>query len=361
MKKIKIYHIISSLPRGGRERQLATIVANTDFDEYPTGIIYFNSTPNSYIQEYGLQAHVIKVTSRNFAGRLFELHQLIKEYRPDVVYTWGNLEAVFALLLSLYHQFAFVNGAIRHGIRSRQFSHYFRTFVLHLSRHVVANSHAGLKVNNLKRGFVLYNGIDEKFLIPLADRSARRLELTRIPGNTIIFVSVANLLPYKDYHTVIKALERIKGQNSDFHYLILGDGLLRQELEDLIRKSNLVNHVTIVGNLENVHEYLKISDVFIHSSKGEGCSNAILEAMAAGLPIIATNTGGTPEIVSEANGFLFAYQSVLELANLLAYSLANPDARRKLGENSRSLVNQRFLINEMMTGYYNILRNVVEG
>ena len=357
----KIIHIISSLHRGGRERQLATIVSNTDFNRYASKIIVFNESENSYIDEYGLANMVIQVKAKAKIARLKMLHHILKNEKPDVVYTWGNGESVSTLLLKPLHRFVFVNGSIRHGIRSTRFSHYFRTLVLHLCRHVVANSHAGLRANNLKHGFVLYNGVDERFLAPLADAAAKRNELVRFPESAPIFVSVANLVPYKDYRTVIKAFEQIKQQGSEFHYLILGDGPLRKKTENLIKESQLEKNVTIIGNVENVHEYLKISDVMIHSSKGEGCSNAILEGMAAGLPVIATDTGGTPEVVGSRNGVLFKYECQEELVNILTDCMNNRFDWRNLGENARRTVQERFSLSRMIENYYHIIRLVSEN
>jgi glycosyltransferase involved in cell wall biosynthesis len=354
----KIIHIISDLRRGGRERQLATIAANTDFEKYPTRIICFNSSKESYIDEYSLNDHIIKLKSKNFLLRLQELNSLFKENKPDIVFTWGNSESVYTLILKPLHKFTFLNGSIRHGIRSRQFSHYFRTVVLHLSQNVVANSYAGLKANNLKRGFVLYNGIDEKFSVPLTDRITKRRELVNISSEKSVFISVANLVPYKDYVTVFTALKKLKSGGGDFHYLILGDGPLRKNIENYIIDLGLEKNINIVGIKKNVHEYLKISDIFIHSSKGEGCSNAILEAMAAGLPIVATETGGTPEIVSRENGFLFEYGNSKELIDILAYCVQNPHECANMGRNSVKKVQEKFTTEKMIQNYYKCIMAV---
>lgn len=356
-----IVHIISSLHRGGRERQAATIVANTDIDKYHTVIIYFNESADNYIDEYDLNHYVKKIVSDSLWGRLVELNRHLKEIDPDLVYTWGILESILVAILNPFFRFTFVNGSIRHGIRSRKFNHYFRTVLLHLSRNIVANSYAGLRANNLNRGFVLYNGIDEKFIASLEDRAARQRDIINISEEIPVFISVANLSPYKDYKTAIRAFKKIKNNDMAFHYLILGDGPLRKNTTDFIRECGLSEHVTIVGVVENVNEYLKIADVFIHSSKGEGCSNAILEAMAAGLPVVASKTGGTPEIVSRENGFLFEYQNTEELYDLLLYCMKNRDACRKMGTKSSSIIKERFSIDSMMNNYYQIINAILKN
>ncbi len=356
---IKILHLISSLTRGGRERQLATIVANTNREQYPSRVVYFNKREQSYFDEYGLTNVSLQVKSKGKWKRLLELNQILKKEQPDIVLTWGNGESVSILLLKPFHKLQFINGSIRHGIRSKKFSNYFRTLVLHLSQHVLANSRAGLKANNLRRGYVLYNGVDEKFLKPLPDSDKTRKELAGVPDHTPVLISVANLVPYKDYFTVLKTLKHINEAGQDFYYLILGDGPMRSEIEATIQKYDLKNNIRIVGNVENVSDYLKISDVFVHSSKGEGCSNAILEAMAAGLPIISSNTGGTPEIVTKNNGFLFEYQNAEELQKQLSWCLENKEKCKKLGEHSLNAIKKHFAISRMMEDYYKIISNIL--
>lgn len=354
----KIIHYISSLSRGGRERQLATIVSNTDQVQYPTKILYLNKRQNSYIDEYGLNDFTIQIGVKGRFKRLKELHATLKREKPDIVYTWGNGESISVILLKPFHKFKVINGSIRHGIRSAMFSHYLRTLVLHLSSNIVANSKAGLKANNLRRGRVLYNGIDEKFLQPLSNRADIRQSLTGIPENIPLLISVANLVPYKDYFSVLDALKELKTEGYEFYYLILGDGPMRLVIESKIADYNLQQNIRIVGNVQNVSEYLKVSDIFIHSSKGEGCSNAILEAMAAGLPIIASDTGGTSEIVTNEVGMLFEYKNHNQLKDCLVLLIKDTEKRVEYGSSSYDKAVRDFTVLRMMEDYYNLMENL---
>ncbi|MGM0613906.1 MAG: glycosyltransferase, partial [Bacteroidota bacterium] len=248
------------------------------------------------------------------------------------------------------------------GIRSNRFSHYFRTFILHLSPYIVANSHAGLKANNLKRGMVLYNGIAPKFIgkLSIKEKKTRRESMLPEANGKLLFVSVANLVPYKDYFSILEALKELNTEKVDFHYLILGDGPLRSEIEETIKQYGLNENITLLGNVENVHEYLKISDIFIHSSKGEGCSNAILEAMAAGLPIVASNTGGTSEIVDEKNGILFEYKIHGQIKNALLEFVNSMQRMEKAENYSLSFIQEKFTIERMMKEYYSFLNEIAK-
>ena len=358
---IKIVHVISSLTRGGKERQLATIAANTDYINYPSLFIYFNEYDNSYIGEYNLSGYTVKVKSKQNIARLWELHRILKKHNPDIVFTWGIIESVLILLINPFHRFKFINGSVRHGIRSFRFSHYFRSIVLHLSKNILANSKAGLRANNIKRGYVLYNGIHEKFIGKYNhDRKTEmRKRLLGYQTDRIILVSVANLVPYKDYFSILMALKKLKEEGFSFCYLILGDGPLRSKIVDEITEYNLIGDVNLLGRVDNVEEYLKISDIFIHSSKGEGCSNAILEAMAAGLPVIASDTGGTTELVTDKNGFLYKLKNYTQLCEYVKYCIENRNVCTELGDNAVKLIKERFTVKTMMNNYYTIINTVI--
>ena len=355
---MKILHLISSLYRGGRERQLASIVANTNSQLYPSKIVYFNKIPHSYVDEYHLEDLAIQLQTHGKMSRMKELNQILTREKPDIVYTWGYEESISILLLRPFHKFRFINGSIRHGIRSRRFSHYLRTLILHMSPYIVANSKAGLHANHLHRGEVLYNGIDGRFLCPMTDRAARRLALTGISPDIPLLISVANLVPYKDYFSVLKALKKLKDTGISFFYLIIGHGPMYNNIIRTISEYGLDSSVRIVEHVSNVDMYLKVSDIFVHSSKGEGCSNAILEAMAAGLPIVASNTGGTDEVVDTANGLLFKYQNDVQLADYLAWLIHNPINRKKMGKCSHEKVQEGFTMEKMMNRYYDVLNQV---
>ena len=173
-----------------------------------------------------------------------------------------------------------------------------------------------------KNKFVLNNGVDRKFRQKKSEYEKREIlsgffpKYAEYPSKVII--SIANFLPFKDYFTVFKALHKLRPRKP-FVYLIIGDGPLKHELINMIGELNLDDAIKLLGRVDNVEDYLAVSDYYIHSSKGEGMSNAILEAMYAGLPVIATNVGGVSETVYKESSALFSYKDHNMLHDILLH------------------------------------------
>lgn len=361
MKKTKIIHIISSLARGGRERQLSTIYKYSDHERYITKIVVFNKTSRSYTDEYNINKQdLFYLRSKNFLKRVNEVIRIIKDQKPDIIYAWGGFEATFCFLAAPFTNGKVVNGSIRHGKVLFNSKQIWRLFLLHMSKYIVANSKAGLRANFLNRGFVLYNGIDEKFIVRSTIDKKKQIRKNMISGysDQIILISVANLVPYKDYKTTINALSKLKQKGFKFHYYIIGDGPMRETILKQIKLLGLSNHIDLLGRINNVVDYLQMADIFIHSSKGEGCSNGILEAMASSLPIIATNTGGTSEISGIENGRLFEYRNTEQIVVALEELLSDEKLRLKMGEASFKKIQADFTISKMTSNYYQIISQI---
>ena len=169
-----------------------------------------------------------------------------------------------------------------------------------------------------------------------------------------------NLLPYKDYFTIFEALELLKQKGINFTYYIIGDGPLRANYESYLSKSIIKCNVVLLGNISSPEEYLVQSDIFIHSSKGEGVSNAILEAMYMGLPIITTDTGGTLEIL-EDNAITFSYQDYQALYEGLNILINDEKLRKRMGEKSHSIVKEKYTTERMVRNYERIINAVINN
>ncbi len=170
---------------------------------------------------------------------------------------------------------------------------------------------------------VIYNGVDTAKFAP---------ENSKTKNTVLKLVSTGRLIERKGYQYLLEALKDIQG----VELTLVGDGNLRTELEKYAVENKLLVKFFGRATQEEVIHILQDSDVFVLPSLNEGMSNSILEAMACGLPIITTNTGGANELVTK-NGFIIEKASVTELKDAINKFIENKDLIQSLGENSRTL------------------------
>ena len=362
IKTINILHVISDFRRGGRERQLA-ILTKFSSDNFKHNIATLNDSVDSYIGEYNIKQPFRLGASK--IGRIFKLISLCRQLEINLIHAWGNSEALYSIPASVILGIPLLNGSIRHGIRKNNFNHRFRSIVLQNSKYVLGNSFAGFSANKIKinseRNFVLYNGIEDKFFVDISSSKREELKIQKkLNDESIIFISIANFVPFKDYFTTLQTLQKLKSENIDFHYLIIGKGRMENEIKEKIKELNLQENISLFNNNPNIPELLTVSDIMIHSSLGEGCSNAILEAKAAGLLVVASDTGGTKEILSEID-FLFEYKNVSDLQSKLKDAVTSVKTSSMKRQEIQSKTKERFSVNKMQQNYSQIVRTILSN
>jgi len=199
---------------------------------------------------------------------------------------------------------------------------------------------------NGKVFFVPGVGVDVASLeqrIPSINRSEKRKEL-ELSVDTAVIITVGELNANKNHIQVLEALSKLNKTN--FHYLIVGNGEDEQKLQKAVNELLLRDKVSFLGFRRDVPELLTASDVFILTSRREGLPKAVMEAMAVGLPIIATDVRGNRDLVkSGENGYLVPVDDVEQTAIAIERLIDSEDLRRSMGEKSKQLVNQYDLQN----------------
>lgn len=160
--------------------------------------------------------------------------------------------------------------------------------------------------------------------------------------------------PEKGVDIYIKAIKQVEDQITKA--VVVGDGVLKDELIDLRNSLGLENKIEFVGNRDDVNSFLQRSRMFVLPSRWEGFGLAIVEAMANKLPVIATNTGGIPEIITDGyDGLLVKKEDVNDLSEKIAYLLVNKERAKELAENAYNTALNKFSIEvytEKMNSYY---------
>jgi sugar transferase (PEP-CTERM/EpsH1 system associated) len=197
---------------------------------------------------------------------------------------------------------------------------------------------------------VIYNGVDLNNFVQLGDADAMCHPSSA--SRSLMVGCVGMLRPVKGHRYLIEAIAVVREQVPHVHLCLVGDGPLHQELNDLCQTLGMGDNVSLLGKRDDVHALLRQFDVFALPSLSEGISNALLEAMSAGLPAVATNVGGNPEIVQHGvTGLLVPPQDSRALADALLQVLSDPDARQTMGRKGRERVEAHFSLPGMAQRY----------
>lgn len=219
----------------------------------------------------------------------------------------------------------------------------------------------GLPCERVKQ---IYNGVDQLRFRPRATGDLTLWPAGFAPQGSMVFGSVGRMVAVKDYPTLVRAfieMCRFRPELAErVRLVVIGEGESRRPCLELLAQAGLSSRAWLPGERHDVAELMRGMDVFVLPSVGEGISNTILEAMASGLPVIATRVGGNPELVEDGvNGRLVPAQDATALAAALADYAANPETARAHGLASRCDVERRFSLDAMVSAYGGVYDHVL--
>jgi glycosyltransferase involved in cell wall biosynthesis len=210
---------------------------------------------------------------------------------------------------------------------------------------------------------LIYNGLDTSRFAQVEPSDQARAALGLPPGD-FVMVTVANLIPYKGHADLLAALGRAQsGLPSNWRLLVVGrDDGIGTELKRLCTELGLGEHVDFLGARNDIPRLLAAADVGLLCSHEEGFSNALLEGMAAGLPMIATDVGGNAEaVIDQENGLIVPAKDPARLADAVLRLANDPPLRARLGAAARARVAQYFSLERCVDGYDALYRALLAG
>jgi len=179
-------------------------------------------------------------------------------------------------------------------------------------------------------------------------------------GKTVHLTFVGRLHEQKGLDTLFKSFARLLNDTqSNICLRLVGDGPLRGELTSLAKELKIEDKVVFIGKSDNVYPYLKETDIFILPSRAEGMSNALLEAMTFGLPVVTSNIPGNAMLIQDQkNGLLFEVENVDSMVNSVKRYLTDSDLRQRMGRSARKTVEEQYSLESVADRYialYNTL------
>ncbi len=215
--------------------------------------------------------------------------------------------------------------------------------------------HSGIRPD---RNTVIPNGIAPTVIESVDKRDVRRGIGVKNGGPLLL--SVGRLVYQKGHEYLVHAMPRILGRYPDTKAVICGEGALRSALERQISELGLEDCVKLLGNRNDISQYLASADVFVLPSRWEGLPVALLEAMAAGLPVVATRVEGVDEVVeNERQGLLVPPQDSNALAEALLQLIGDPQLRKQMGAAARHRIQTHYTLDIMCEKYLQVMTSFV--
>jgi glycosyltransferase involved in cell wall biosynthesis len=370
MKKVAVLIFTNSFRIGGSERQAVELAKRLDPSKFELIVACFQKDgPLSAELPCGLdKVHAFPLAgffNWNAFRRAVDFIRLLRKMRVQVVQCFDFYSNVFAIPLARLAGVPVILGSRRdEGVTLRtRAQRMVEGWCYRLATGVVANAEA-IKAQLVKRdglrperAWVIHNGLD-------LDRFDQQGSVSRADhnGDGVTVAVVANLRQEKGHMVFLDAAHRLAGLYPQARFRIVGDGPMWQRIEARVKELGLSERVEMTGATKDIPAFLQSIDIMVNPSHTEGFPNAVLEAMAASLPVVATDVGGTHELVGEGlTGYLVPPGDGAVMAERLARLCKDPDARLKMGEAGRRRMAERFTADLMAKRFETLYQTLVCG
>ncbi|MBJ8344001.1 glycosyltransferase [Antrihabitans sp. YC2-6] len=346
-------YVVPDLGVGGAERHVTTLMPNLDRAKFDGAVVCIGAEGKLFadLAHTGIPAVALHRSKREALGAISDLVREMRKFAPDIILTRGYnaemLGRIAARIARVPHSVVWVHncgdteprGRVRtlaDRLLDRRTSAYFGVAKAQLSYMV---EDLGYDENKIT---IIYNGVEPERFDPTDDRSAVA-DLGIGESDRVVGI-LAALRPEKDHANFLHAARAVADAVPNAKFLIIGDGPMRPEIEELRAELNLADRAILTGSRSDVAQLLRAIDVFVLSSYSVECfPMALLEAMASGRPAVCTAVGGVPEMITEGTtGHLVPAHDSAALADRLVPILSDQALRQRMGAAARARVEEEF-------------------
>lgn len=338
----RVLHLIHKLDIGGAERQLLTSLSAFDRDRFDhrVGVLFQRGAIFEELAATDLPCVEFGLRTRNVPGGIARLVRYLRDERIDVIHAHLHLIAIYARIAARIAGTPVAIYTEHSDIARRQWiwrrieralepwtSYKVTVSEVQKTRTVALEGFPAEKVEWIKNSVP----VDEFSPDPEIRRS-RREELG-VPADALVIGNISNMRYLKRLDLLIEAFEELARTRSDLWLLLVGDGADKPRLDALRSQSAFAERIVMTGKRRDVADLLRAMDVFAISSESEGLPINMLEAMAAGLPVVATRVGAIADVIDdETSGLLLDAGDTARLQHTLRRLVDEPESRARLAE-----------------------------
>ncbi|MEO1766712.1 TIGR03088 family PEP-CTERM/XrtA system glycosyltransferase [Thiobacter aerophilum] len=367
-----IAHLVHQFDTGGLENGMVNLLNRIPPERYRHAVVCLTGFGDYRLRitNPAVSFHALNKRPGKDPGCYLRLARLFKQLAPDLVHT-RNLSA-------LEGQFVAAACGVRarihgeHGRdvfdlegKSRKYNLLRRLARPLVTRYIaVSQDLARWLVHTVgvapTRVTQIYNGVDGERFHPRVGPRPAIGPAGFVEAASVVIGSVGRMAAVKDFPTLMQAFVRVASLRPQARLVIIGEGVSRGHCQAMAEAAGIVDRVWLPGERTDIPTLMRAMDVFVLPSLGEGISNTILEAMASGLPVVATHVGGNPELVEEGvTGRLVPPGRPDELARALLEYVDDAAKRARAGDAARARVDARFSLDAMVRGYLGVYDEVL--
>jgi glycosyltransferase involved in cell wall biosynthesis len=348
----RLLYVVGQLGLGGLERQLYYLLANLDHARYRPAVVVWNHNHND---TYYKEIEALKIPLYGFPlewsswSKLRTLTTLARQVAPEVIHSYGfhtNFAACYSAsaigslaigsLRGEYDRYKRGSGVVRGMLNARWPTCH------------IANSAPSADAAKRARGlftprqvFVVRNALDLNLFKSASEASKKKDYVA----------AVGSLLPVKRWDRLLSVIQRVKTVASNgVHFQIAGDGPLRPTLEKLAGDLGVSENVKFHGALHDISAFLGGAKFLVHTSESEGCPNAVMEAMACGLPVVAMDAGEVPYLVEEGKtGFVVRQGDEATFVERVSLLLGDDERCGRMGLAARAKAEREFKLERLVS------------
>ena len=355
---MKITFVTATLTSGGSERVMSIVANKMQERGYEVEIVCLNDQIVFYPINKGIKiTHVeVEAETKSLPKKLWWFRKYIQKTQPDVVIAFMVSVYTVTLLALMGIDIPVISSVRNDPAYSNLRKKITRKILLPRSAHVVVQTQQikeFFNKNIQKKTTVIYNPVNEQVF----EVKGERLKVNDERLNRI--VSVGRLYPQKDQKTMIEAFAKVSKRYPDWSLTIFGEGPEREALESLVERLKVKDKVLLPGRSENIIDELNKSKIFCLSSVYEGMSNALVEAICVGLPIVTTKVSGTEELIKDGeNGFIVNIGDKEAMAKALVKIIEDENLQNQFAEKNKAQA-IKFETNTIVDQWEDLVNSVV--